>query len=192
MLVKNLPFIKNAFCLDIACGTGDITFSLAEKYQDGKVLGIDLNTDMINIAEKLNKYPNIKFKLTDMCKTGLKSSSFDVITGGYALRNAPDLKKALMEFKRIMKKGATAAFLDFHKTGNRFIQILQLFFLKCWGNIWGIILHGNPEVYGYIADSLKSFPAKDEFYDMLKSLGFKNIRIKILFFGFLQLIFFEK
>jgi demethylmenaquinone methyltransferase/2-methoxy-6-polyprenyl-1,4-benzoquinol methylase len=192
LLIKKLPLIKKVSCLDIACGTADITFLLAKKYSDGNITGIDLNNKMIEIAKKKNAYKNIEFKIADMCNTGLKSNSYDVITGGYALRNAPDLKKALYEINRLLKNDGRAMFLDFSKTSNKVIQIINHFFLKLWCNIWGIILHGNHEVYGYIAESLKKFPDRKKLINLLKEIGFKNIKTKKLFFGFLALVSFKK
>ena len=193
-MIKKLPKKEKAVCLDIACGTGDITFLLAKKYKDGEIIGIDLNEKMIEIANKLleYKYNNIKFKVADMSDAGFNSEQFDIITGGYALRNAPDLKKVLNEIYRIMKYGANASFLDFSKPNFKLLQIFKLFLLKIWGNIWGIILHKNPDIYGYIAESLKTFPSRKNFNKLLTECGFKNIKRKKLFFGFTEIVYFTK
>jgi len=192
LLIKRLPSIENAKCLDIASGTGDITFLLAKKYPNGIITGIDLNEEMIDRAKKLNKYNNVGFMSADMCNTGLKDSYYNIITGGYALRNAPDLNVALLEIKRLLKNGGYAVFLDFSKSANKIIQKISLFFLKFWGSVWGIILHGNPDVYGYIADSLNKFPDRIKIKLILKECGFNDIKSKKLFFGFLELISFKK
>lgn len=193
-MIKRLPKKEKAACLDIACGTGDITFLLAKKYKDGEIIGIDLNEKMIEIADKLllYRFNNIKFKIADMCDTGFNSEQFDIITGGYALRNAPDLKKALNEIYRIMKYGANAAFLDFSKSNFKLLQNIKHILLKLWGNIWGIILHKNPDIYGYIAESLKAYPNRKNFDKLLSECGFKNIKRKKLFFGFTEIIYFSK
>jgi ubiquinone/menaquinone biosynthesis C-methylase UbiE len=41
----------------------------------------------------------------------------DIVTGGYALRNAPDLGTAIDEISRVLKPCGVAAFLDFSKLG---------------------------------------------------------------------------
>jgi demethylmenaquinone methyltransferase/2-methoxy-6-polyprenyl-1,4-benzoquinol methylase len=204
MLLSMLPSIPSAQsaqssqsgdklnCLDIACGTGDITFELAEKYPQSKVLGIDLSEDMISYMKDKGRKINIRFITSDMNSTGLPDKSFDIVTGGYALRNSPDLEKTLKEIYRILKKGGRAAFLDFSKSPNMLIRAISLTLLKFWGNIWGIILHGNPQVYGYIAESLKFYPDRKKFRTMLEENGFENIKSKILFFGFVQILVFSK
>ncbi|NOY70710.1 MAG: ubiquinone/menaquinone biosynthesis methyltransferase [Deltaproteobacteria bacterium] len=192
MLIKLLPEKKASNCLDIACGTGDITFRLADKFSEGEIIGIDLNADMLEIAKLKNNYPNIKFELKDMNHMDFEDNCFDVICGGYALRNSPDLTFTLKEIKRIMKDNGKAVFLDFSKSNNAVMQRLTYFILAFWGSLWGIILHGNPDVYAYIAESLKYYPDRIKLREMLKELGFKNIEGKLLFGGMLEILKFEK
>ena len=39
-LIALLPDMAKPVCLDLACGTGDVTFMLAEKYPDGEITGL--------------------------------------------------------------------------------------------------------------------------------------------------------
>ncbi len=128
----------------------------------------------------------------DMLETGFNGDSFDIITGGYALRNAPDINSAINEIYRLLKTGGVSYFLDFSKSSNLILQKLQLFFLKLWGAICGIILHGNPDIYVYISKSLKHFPDNKKLIQMMKDAGFINIKMKFLFFGFLYILSSEK
>jgi len=127
-----------------------------------------------------------------MCFIKSENSTFDLITGGYALRNAPELSKVFEEIMRVLKPGGAAAFLDFARSKNNFLTFLNYFLIKIWGNFWGWFFHGNKEVYGYIAESLKLFPDNQNLILMLKDKGFINIKRKNLFFGFTQIIYFEK
>lgn len=115
-LIEGLPFKHDPVCVDIACGTGDIAFLLADKYSNGQVLGVDVTESMLSIARKHNSYPNVTFVRQDMCQLQLPSNSVDIISGGYALRNAPDLNIVIKEIHRVLKPGGFAAFLDFSKT----------------------------------------------------------------------------
>ncbi len=191
-LVDKLPGINRPRCLDLACGTGDITFRLANKYPAGFVVGLDLTKDMLARAQFRNLYSNIWFVANDMCRTGFDDNSFDIVTGGYALRNAPDIKKALTEIWRVMKFGGTGAFLDFSKPANAAFAKLENALLKIWGSFWGLVLHGNAEVYTYIAESLKQFPDCEKLKQYLKETGFGNIRSKKHFYGIIEIIIFEK
>lgn len=193
-LMKMLPDNAGELSvLDLACGTGDVTFLLSKKYPEGQVIGFDLNRVMLELASKrFAGNTALSFEAGNMADTKKPDGAFDIVTGSYALRNAPDIRSTLQEIYRITKPGGTCGFLDFSKSSNTFIQHTQHFFLKLWGSIWGILLHGNHEIYAYIADSLKLFPERQQLTAMIQEIGFKNIRSKILFFGFIEIIIFEK
>jgi demethylmenaquinone methyltransferase/2-methoxy-6-polyprenyl-1,4-benzoquinol methylase len=98
-LVESLPSLDQPICVDLACGTGDITFMLAEKYAAEKVVGIDLTEAMLELARKRNTANNVEFRRGDMGATELPDHYADIVTGSYAIRNAPDLKQALREIR---------------------------------------------------------------------------------------------
>ena len=193
-LADGLPEINAPVCLDLACGTGDLITSLMKKYESPLIIGLDLNETMLQLSKKrFDKFENnISLEKGDMADIKKNDDTFDVVTGGYALRNAPDIKKTLEEIYRVTKKGGFCSFLDFSKSRNKFLSTIQLFFLKLWGSIWGILFHGNHEIYGYIADSLKLFPDRMTLRNMLEKIGFVDIRSKLLFFGFIEIISFRK
>jgi len=191
-LIEHLQDMENPQCLDLACGTGDITFRLAQKYPGGSILGLDLTKGMVARARLKNCHPNSQFVVGDMCRTRFADESFDIVTGGYALRNAPDLERALTEIRRVMRPGATAAFLDFSKPANRFFQRLEIALLKIWGSFWGFTLHRNAEVYTYIAESLKQFPDSEQLKVRLADKGLAVVWSKKHFFGFTETIVCEK
>jgi len=192
LLIKELPDANAATCLDIACGTGDITFRLAAKYPQGRIIGLDVTEQMLNLARASNTFNNITFVAGDMCRMEYPDNSFDIVTGGYALRNSPDLEIALAEIRRVMKPGATAAFLDFSKSPNRLFQKIEDLLLRFWGGLWGILLHRNPQLYTYIAASLRQFPNSVALKKLITQLGFVNLRSRKHFLGFTETILFQK
>lgn len=191
-LVQTLPALPKPVCVDLACGTGDIAFLLARKYPDGDVIATDLTEAMMAKARKNHPPSNVRFVQCDMCATGLPDASADIVTGSYALRNAPDLRSAVAEIRRILKSGGTAAFLDFSKPPSRFGQLATYAILKLWGGFWGLLLHGTPEVYAYIAESLARFPDRDELRNLLAESGFTKIQSRRFYFGIVELIQFRK
>jgi demethylmenaquinone methyltransferase/2-methoxy-6-polyprenyl-1,4-benzoquinol methylase len=116
-LVSLLPSYESPVCVDLACGTGDIAFLLVGKYPRGRVAGLDITEPMLDIARHRNTHPNVSFVNQDMGSLAIVSESVDIVTGGYALRNAPDLRTAIDEISRVLKPRGVAAFLDFSKPG---------------------------------------------------------------------------
>jgi ubiquinone/menaquinone biosynthesis methyltransferase len=191
-LIASLPAREKPFCVDLACGTGDITLLLARKYPQGHVVGLDITEAMLALARKRSDSPNVQFVNQDMSVLPFDANSADIISGGYALRNAPDLGTTLDEIHRVLKPGGVAAFLDFSKPVGRFSQHLEYWVLKLWSGFWGILLHRNHEVYGYIAESLRRFPDRGTLQRLLREKGFSVVTSRLYFFGITELLVIEK
>jgi ubiquinone/menaquinone biosynthesis methyltransferase len=191
-MIEKLPPIQSPICLDLACGTGDIAFLLAQRYPQGSIVGLDLTEAMVAYARARNSHKNVKFVIGNMCRMEFAPGSFDIVTGGYALRNAPVLEEALAEIWRVMIPGGTAAFLDFSKPVNRFLQKAEYYLLKTWGGFWGLALHWNPEVYTYIAESLKQFPDRNQLKRHISEMGFEITWSRKHYFGVAETLMFKK
>ena len=81
-MVEALPPKTAPVCLDLACGTGDITFRLASKYPDGSIIGLDLTEPMLERARARCTAPHIHFQRGDMGQTGLGSG----LPGGHRIK----------------------------------------------------------------------------------------------------------
>lgn len=191
-MVGQLPPLENPACVDIACGTGDISFLLARKFPDGRIIGMDIASPMLVIAHTRNVFSNVSFVQRDMNDLGLDDASVDIVTGGYALRNAPDLEDLLDEVHRVLKMGGLAAFLDFSKPAKPLLQEVHHWILKSWGSLWGFLLHRNPEVYGYIAESLRLFPDRLRLQKILEEKGFRIITSHLYFGGITESLLIRK
>lgn len=189
-MVQWLPSRAAPVCVDIACGTGDLVGLLLERYPGAKVTGIDLTPAMLERARR--RFPGVAFVQGDMGRLAARDGSVDVMTGGYALRNAPDLEALFREVGRVLKPGGTAAFLDFSRPDGRRAAALEHALLKLWGGFWGLLLHSDPHVYGYIADSLAKFPARSELHRQLAADGLRLQRAATRFFGIIEILLAEK
>ena len=175
--------------LDLACGTGDISLLLARRFPEGRIEGLDLSPAMLARARRRRGAGQVRFRLGDLGRLPYPAESFHLVTGGYALRNAPDLKKCLREVFRVLRQGGTAAFLDFNRSPVPWLGRLQVRLLALWGGLWGLLLHGNPEVYSYIAETLALFPDRARFEALLRELGFRGVRSRLPPGGFVSLTF---
>ena len=193
-LINSLPgegpssALPTPVCLDLACGTGDVAFALAQRYPQGSVCGLDLTAEMLTIARARNRHLNVRLELGDMHQLPFPSASVDIVTGSYALRNAPALNVALQEIYRVLRPGGTAAFLDFSKSPHWLWQRLAYCVLFVWGSFWGLLLHRQPSVYAYIAKSLWQFPDRRELRQTLSEIGFLPVCSRRFYFGTLEMI----
>lgn len=93
--------------LELACGTGQITFSMAGK--SGSWEATDYSENMIKEAEKRNQGENkceqLRFCVQDATKLTYIEEKFDVVVIANALHIMPQPEKALKEIHRVLKKG---------------------------------------------------------------------------------------
>ncbi|PNU18976.1 hypothetical protein C2E25_14935 [Geothermobacter hydrogeniphilus] len=192
LLIDSLPDHPAPRCLDLACGTGDICDLLADRYPQGEIIGLDLTPEMLDMARQRPHAGNISFIEGDMAATGFEDASFDLITGSYALRNAPRLDQALTEIRRLLKPGGSACFLDFARAESAPGRRLQYLLLRSWCGLWGRILSGSWQVHGYIAESLARYPEPDRLQAMLDEAGLRPISRQSLFGGMMSLLRVER
>jgi len=188
LLVKALPEQPRPVCLDLACGTGDICRALARRYPGGCIIGLDLTAAMLDLARQHGGPAHLHYLQGDMHALPLATTSCDLVTGSYALRNAPDLAPAIAEIARVLRPGGEAVFLDFAKAATPTGQRWQYRLLRGWCGLWGRLLSGSWEVHGYIADSLQGFPSSGELAVMMGGHGLELLARRRLFGGMLQLL----
>lgn len=99
--------------LDIACGTGLLTFRVAETVEPGgEITATDLSERMIELAEeRMNEKSkkNITFYRMDAESLDFKEDTFDVALNGLGLMYLPDPLQSLKETHRVLKPGGRTA-----------------------------------------------------------------------------------
>jgi demethylmenaquinone methyltransferase / 2-methoxy-6-polyprenyl-1,4-benzoquinol methylase len=171
--------------IDLACGTGDLAVGAARLVPEGRVSGIDLAPSMIGIAKRRatrDGIANVAFDVGDMAELSLPDESVDVVTAGYALRNAPNYALALNEIHRVLRVGGYVLTLDFYRPRSLLWRNLFLGYLAIAGNAFGWMWHGRGVVYGYIARSIEYFISHEAFSAVLEVQGFavECVRQKLL------------
>jgi demethylmenaquinone methyltransferase/2-methoxy-6-polyprenyl-1,4-benzoquinol methylase len=84
----------------------------------------------------------------------------------------PDLAQALDEIARVLRPGGRFLSLDFDRPENRVLRGLYFAYLTVVGSILGVLLHGDPDTYRYIPQSLRTYPGSRQVGHMLKERGF--------------------
>ena len=174
-LVEMLKLEGSETTLDIACGTGDITFAIARRLDRGQVTGLDITQSMLDIAERkrqTGQILNASFHRGDIMRMPFGDETFDCVTGGYALRNVPDVAAALVEIKRVLKPGGRFFSLDFGHPQNKLYRWAYLRYLIVVGSIVGLAMHGDADTYRYIPETLKLYPGQRGVRDMMDRVGF--------------------
>ena len=99
----------NEIVLDAGCGTGSLTFALAQRAKDLRIQGIDFSPAYIAHATLHNHNPNIAFQVGDICALPFADSSFNRVLSLLVLHFVPDTNRAVSEMRRVARPGATVA-----------------------------------------------------------------------------------
>lgn len=176
------PF-ENARLLDLAAGTGDISFSFA-KLSENKGFNVscvtsDINEEMLKQAKNRlideNLHANIEFKIIDAENIPFPDNSFDFVTIAFGIRNVTNIPKALSEINRVLKPTGKFACLEFSDVENKnFKKIYDFYSFNIIPKI-GEKVAGDKESYQYLVESIRLFPKAEDFKTMIEAANFKQV-----------------
>lgn len=92
---------KRADVLELACGTGQITYRMADKAKSW--IATDYSENMIEEAKKRNSDSHIEFCVADATNLKYENHKFDMVVIANALHIMPNPDMALVEIKRVLK-----------------------------------------------------------------------------------------
>lgn len=161
-----------ATVLDLACGTGDLAEASVRLSAGARVVGLDVSGEMLRLAVARRGSLPILYVRGTMAALPLVDGSVDVVSGGYALRNAEDLDRALDEVARVMRPGGVLVTLDFFLPASAAWRALFLGYLAVAGWIYGWLWHRRPDAYVYIPRSIRRFVTMREYERRLVRRGF--------------------
>ncbi|BAZ13945.1 putative methyltransferase [Calothrix sp. NIES-4071] len=169
--VEAVPIQKGQTILDVAVGTGLVAISVAELVgNDGKVIGIDIANNLLNIARgKIEELgiKNIELIEADADDIDFSENSFDAILCCSAIMCFRDIHNVLRNWYRFVKPGGLVAFNSYHEQS----LMAPTIFAACAK--YGISL---PNIHAPLGTVQKC-------ENMLKEAGFQNIDVKTEQFG---------
>ncbi|NKB48750.1 MAG: methyltransferase domain-containing protein [Alphaproteobacteria bacterium] len=95
--------------LDLGCGTGSLTFALAQRVEKQTIVGVDLSEAYVEHARSLTDNPQIQFRVGDATAIPVPDDSVDRVLSLLLLSFVEDTQGALTEMKRIARPGSTIA-----------------------------------------------------------------------------------
>jgi len=160
--------------LDVACGTGDVTWMLAERAGNGEVFGLDVNADMMRVAtDKWRPVPGqVGFVRADAAAIPFPDAHFDLVTCSYSGRGFPDWPAVLRDVYRVLKPGASFWNLDFARPPQAWWDATYRGWMTVSGAVLGTVLHGDPRTYVYIPESMRHYRGQRWLRDEMTAIGF--------------------
>ena len=167
-LLREIDLQLGEKVLDISCGTGLVTFSMAKAVgEEGQITGIDLSEKMIDEARDLfqkREVSNVKFMHMDAEELDLSSAHFDVAVNSLGLMYYPNPAKAIREMFRVTETEGRAAALVWGRRS------------ACgWAGIFPII---DARVKTDVCPLFFQLGTGDTLAQEFKQAGFKDIELK--------------
>ncbi len=177
--------------LDLAAGTGDISFSIIKSLKNKNVnvscVTSDVNEEMLSIAKKRaideNLHEYLDFNIIDCENIPYPENSFDFVTIAFGIRNVTNIPKALSEILRVLKPGGKFICLEFSDVKNELMKkIYDLYSFNIIPKI-GKFIANDEDSYKYLVESIRTFPTADNFKAMIEEAGLIQVNYKKLTAG---------
>lgn len=192
-LVRTVRRHSPSRVLDLATGSGDVAFALADSLGAGtEIVGMDFCQPMLDeaIAKKARAndslYARVVFRLGDGLSLPLPDACFDAVTISFGLRNMADRHRSLCEMRRVLKAGGTMVVLEFSRPQLWFRPFYFFYLRRILPFVAGMIT-GDRAAYVYLNETIEQFPGRTELSDEIKAAGFSQVASRGLTFGIVAL-----
>ncbi|MEF3365944.1 bifunctional demethylmenaquinone methyltransferase/2-methoxy-6-polyprenyl-1,4-benzoquinol methylase UbiE [Methylocystis sp. 9N] len=164
--------------LDVAGGTGDIAFRIASgAAPDAEIVVLDINGDMLEVGRdraRARGFSGVEFVQANAESLPFPDAHFDAYTIAFGIRNVPRIDLALAEAYRVLKPGGRFLCLEFSQvTVPGLDRIYEAYSFNVIPTI-GKFVAGDAEPYRYLVESIRKFPAAEEFESMIRKAGFRR------------------
>jgi len=170
-ILDNIAFKGNENVLDIGCGDGKVSQEIAKRVPEGKVIGIDVSPNMIQVAQSTHAaIPNLSFFQKDAQDFSF-DQKFDLITSFFTLHWVQDHAAVLRNCQQSLHPGGRIVFFMPAGSDERIERVFSR-------EPWGARLAGKQETFhsininlyqplldkfGFIVDELKILPLRHTF-----------------------------
>ncbi len=173
--------------LDVAGGTGDISFRFLKRADQTNAVVLDMTESMLiegrQRAEAGNMAERLDWVVGDAMALPFEDNSFDRYTISFGIRNVTRIPDALKEAYRVLKPGGRLMVLEFSQLPNAGMQ--KLYDLYSFNVIprMGKLIADDYDSYQYLVESIRKFPDQETFKGMIQETGFDNVKYRNLTMG---------
>jgi demethylmenaquinone methyltransferase/2-methoxy-6-polyprenyl-1,4-benzoquinol methylase len=159
--------------LDMAGGTGDVAFRMARR--GAQVTVADINADMLEVGKERAEargLAGLTWKVENAESLSFADAGFDAYTIVFGIRNVTDIRAALTEAHRILKRSGRFYCMEFSSSDwPGFSKLYETYASNVIPRI-GKAVANDEESYCYLVESIRRFPRPAAFRKMVADAGF--------------------
>jgi len=173
--------------LDVAGGTGDISFRFLKRAPGATAVVLDMTESMLvegrQRAEAAQMEDSLDWVVGDAMALPFKDNSFDVYTISFGIRNVTRIEDALSEAYRVLRPGGRLMVLEFSQLPNPAMQwAYDRYSFNVIPRMGQLIAHDR-DSYQYLVESIRNFPDQETFARMIREAGFEQVKYRNLSLG---------
>lgn len=165
--------------LDIATGTGDLAI-LMTKTDAKEIIGLDISAGMLEIGKQKINEKKLDHKITmvlgDSENIPYPDNYFDAITVAFGVRNFENLEKGLAEILRVLKPNGIFVILETSVPTRFPYKQGYAFYTKFILPLIGKLFSKDKVAYKYLSDSANIFPFGEALNNILRKIGFIDVK----------------
>lgn len=173
--------------LDVAGGTGDISFKFLKRAGSGHATVLDITENMLiegrKRAEANQVLDSLNWVVGDAMALPFADNSFDVYTISFGIRNVTCPQEALNEAFRVLRPGGRLMVLEFSQIPVPLAQKAYDFYSFNVIPRMGKLIANDRDSYQYLIESIRKFPNQETFLSMVRQAGFENANYRNLSLG---------
>ncbi|MBM3123170.1 MAG: bifunctional demethylmenaquinone methyltransferase/2-methoxy-6-polyprenyl-1,4-benzoquinol methylase UbiE, partial [Chloroflexi bacterium] len=168
--------------LDVCSGTGDLLVRMARVVgSTGRAIGVDFAPGMLEVAARRaagERRSRVALICADAEALPVAGATCDALTISFGLRNVAQPQRALAEFHRVLRPGGRLVILEFSRPRCGAVRALYDLYMRTIIRHLGGWLSGRRDAYGYLRDSIQTWPGPDELAGLIRQAGFEDVRYR--------------
>lgn len=190
--VEVLDLGEGETALDVCTGTADLALALASpRGPAARVVAVDFSAEMLRLGQEKIRHQHSDGAVTvlrgDAEQIPLGDRTVDGVTIGFGIRNVSAPPRALSEIRRVLRPGGRLAILEFGEPSSPPIRAAYLWYFRRVLPLIGRLISRHRSAYDYLPASVGRFYRPPAFCDLLREVGFTDVRVTPLTFGIVYL-----
>jgi ubiquinone/menaquinone biosynthesis methyltransferase len=171
--VGALPSIGEGAVLDLCAGTMDLSVLVARAHPESRIVALDFSAAMLEAGRR--KVPQAEVVVGDAASLPFEDATFEAVICGFGMRNLADPSRGAREVARVLRPNGVFVTLELFRPAHFAARAFHEAYAKVVMPAIGGLVSGDRAAYRYLAHSMGSFFTREEYEDVLRAAGFRDV-----------------